>query len=86
MGEKNECGLSEIVWDEVLGTRNNNKPIIAKSNKLIRYDLDRHIPYDFIILYSYLTHYHYYEEGCKPTFFIFLFVRTLVLLDIDRNN
>ena len=38
-------GLSEDVLADVLGTRNNGEPILAKSNNLISYDLDTHKPY-----------------------------------------
>ncbi|XP_074337799.1 putative F-box protein At3g10430 [Apium graveolens] len=48
-GEDNKIGelfwemrvsLDQYVWAQVLGTRNNGDPILAKSNSLIAYDLD----------------------------------------------
>ncbi|KAK1371803.1 hypothetical protein POM88_037895 [Heracleum sosnowskyi] len=81
--KKMSVGLSENVWVEVLGIRNNGEPILAKSNNLISYDLDTHEPYDFVESCDRLTPRYDYEEGSKPPFIISPFVETLVLLDID---
>ncbi|KAL1821092.1 F-box/kelch-repeat protein At3g06240-like [Daucus carota subsp. sativus] len=75
--------LSENISAEVLGTRNNGAPILAKSNNLISYDLDTHEPYDFVESCDRLTQFYYLNEGSKSPFLICPFVETLALLDID---
>ncbi|KAL1831120.1 hypothetical protein ACET3Z_000771 [Daucus carota] len=81
--KKMSVGLSEDVLADVLGTRNNGEPILAKSNNLISYDLDTHKPYDFVESCERLTPNFYYDEGSYLPLVISPFVETLVLLDID---
>ncbi|KAK1371809.1 hypothetical protein POM88_037901 [Heracleum sosnowskyi] len=81
--KKMSVGLSENVWADVLGIRNNGEPIQAKSDKLISYDLDTHEPYDFVESCDHLTPSSYYENGFKAPFVIRPFVETLVFHDID---
>ncbi|KAK1371805.1 F-box domain-containing protein [Heracleum sosnowskyi] len=92
--KKMSVSLSENVWADVLGIRNNGDIILAKSNNLISYDLDTHEPYDFVNSCDCLTpssHYFKtpsssYEEGFKPPFLITPFVETLLWRDIISSN
>ncbi|XP_074337790.1 putative F-box protein At3g16210 [Apium graveolens] len=79
--KKMSVSISEDVWAQVLGVRNNGDPILGKLNSLITYDLDTHEPNDFV---DRLTPYSYDED--TPFFFISPFVETLRLLDTDRHN
>ena len=82
--KKMSIRLGENVRAKVLGTRNNDEPILqAKSNKLISYDLDTHEPYDFIKSCDRLTPSYLYKKGSKSPFSISPFVETLVFLDSD---
>ncbi|XP_074337481.1 F-box/kelch-repeat protein At3g06240-like [Apium graveolens] len=88
--KKMSVSLSENIWADVLGIRNNNEPILAKSNNLISYDLETHEPYDFVRSYDRLTSDSHYNEGSKPLLSIFPFVETLLWLDkkssmIEKN-
>ncbi|KAK1371774.1 F-box domain-containing protein [Heracleum sosnowskyi] len=82
---KMSIDLSEDVWVEVLGIRNNGEPILAKSNSLISCNYDNHEPYDFVDSCDRLSPSSNYEEHHKPPFVIWPFVETLVLLDIGRK-
>ncbi|KAK1371534.1 hypothetical protein POM88_037626 [Heracleum sosnowskyi] len=81
--KKMSVKLGENVWAEVLGTRNNGEPILAKSNNLIAYDLDTHEPYDFVESCDRLTPCYHHEEGSRAPLVIRPFVETLALLDIN---
>nr|XP_017228119.1 PREDICTED: F-box protein At5g49610-like [Daucus carota subsp. sativus] len=81
--EKMSVTLSENVWPEVLGIRNNGEPIQAKLDKLISYDLDTHEPYVFVESCEHLTPTPYYKEGSKSPFVIRPFLETLLFLDMD---